>query len=173
MAWQKPKMVMSTSRNFLNWILYQHITLGHLKKILRNIWFCAKKATTLPHLTVLFWHQRCDCRISTRNTAFWTLHAQNCLEPPVEPLVGHRKPAKVLSELKTCILKHHLWPRRKNYNRLLRGAGIGYASTQALQVIFKGTRPWDTVLYIQIHIWTKMNSSSSKQVPLLVFKMLQ
>ncbi len=26
--------------------------IGHLKKILRKIWFCAKKVTTLPHLTV-------------------------------------------------------------------------------------------------------------------------
>jgi hypothetical protein len=51
--WQKPKILMSTSRSFLNWFFWLHITLGHLKNILRIIWFCVKKMTTLPHLTVL------------------------------------------------------------------------------------------------------------------------
>ncbi len=31
----------------------EHGSTTLLKKILRKIWFCAKKVTTLPHLTVL------------------------------------------------------------------------------------------------------------------------
>ncbi len=46
-------MAISTSRRFYNQILWQHITLGHLHKILRKKLFSAKKVTTLPALTVV------------------------------------------------------------------------------------------------------------------------
>ncbi len=51
-CWQKPKMALLTSKTFCNQILQQHITLGHLHKIMRKKLFCAKKVTTLPALTV-------------------------------------------------------------------------------------------------------------------------
>ncbi len=40
---ENDQLITSTSRNFLNLILQQHITLGHLNKILRKIWFCAER----------------------------------------------------------------------------------------------------------------------------------